>query len=389
MRPRAVRCGAEGVLRRWGPAALQCTAPAGARRCAQHQRRRVSEYAPLPPASSYSASPYRHALFVGGNGLPPGAYQPFLSLLGEQLPCPVTALDPHPCMVREDGSLEDSWGPMLCAVGQLAKSLAQDGPVLAIGHSLGAALLLACAAGSDTYPGGAFNVGAKLSFVVAIDPPLFRPRTRALIRGAVRLQRSSFWRMICATRKRTAQWESREAALQHLQGTRPWVQADPESLQAFCRYCLKDHPDGGVELSVPPAVEARVFECTPGELGIPLFPEPSDVGLYPPVVTGFTRAVAQASSGVGPGSRVSLFACTSGGWAPSRGHYLYSKRHEFSREDDIEWLRTQYRWLEFSPIGDHFFPLTEPDKAAEMVVDKAVPDLFAGEPRESQKIRPL
>jgi pimeloyl-ACP methyl ester carboxylesterase len=57
------------------------------------------------------------------------------------------------------------------------------------------------------------------------------------------------------------------------------------------------------------------------------------------------------------------------------GYYLYSERHDLVPKRDIRELASRFRQkrhlLQFLPVaeGGHFFPLTKPELAAQMVAE--------------------
>eukprot|EP00756_Hemistasia_phaeocysticola_P048221 Hpha_TRINITY_DN22654_c0_g1::TRINITY_DN22654_c0_g1_i1::g.192792::m.192792 len=332
------------------------------------------------------AVPYKSVFFLGGNGIPPGAYARFLSHLGDRLKLPVHTMELHKHMAPgPDGTRPASWAPMLVAAAKCVTELRKEGPVLGIGHSLGGALMLGLTSGRDIAENGNFVVGRALRHVVVIDPPLFRPSTRAFLRFSKNYNIGPFHSLIEKVKGRRDVWPDREAAFEHLRKTRPWVGCDSSSIEDFCEYCLED-TDEGVRLAFPKDTEAHIFATTPGDLHLPLRrPAVSDVGLYPP---GRSPTTLLNNMLWMDGS---LLAVRNVARTAEGGTYLWSTRHEFSRPTDLEWLQKQYGyWMNFHPLGTdfgHFFPLEDPIAAANLILQCTVPHMAEGEmSREKFKV---
>jgi pimeloyl-ACP methyl ester carboxylesterase len=67
--------------------------------------------------------------------------------------------------------------------------------------------------------------------------------------------------MSAMARRRRAVWDDRETVLASYASRPPLNTLEPEALAGYVRWGFRDRPDGQVELSCPPDVEAWFFEC--------------------------------------------------------------------------------------------------------------------------------
>jgi pimeloyl-ACP methyl ester carboxylesterase len=67
--------------------------------------------------------------------------------------------------------------------------------------------------------------------------------------------------MSAMARRRRAVWPDRATVLESYGGRPPLNVLEPEALGGYVRWGFRDRPDGDVELSCPPEVEAWFFEC--------------------------------------------------------------------------------------------------------------------------------
>jgi pimeloyl-ACP methyl ester carboxylesterase len=67
--------------------------------------------------------------------------------------------------------------------------------------------------------------------------------------------------MSAMARRRRAVWPDRAAVLESYGSRPPLNVLEPEALAGYVRWGFRDRPDGQVELSCPPEVEAWFFEC--------------------------------------------------------------------------------------------------------------------------------
>ena len=116
--------------------------------------------------------------------------------------------------------------------------------VLAMGHSSGAtAVALAAAREPELF-----------ARILLIDPVLLRPpeeRDDAERRGGFGLAER--------TARRRAVFPSRRAVREAYEKRFPFSAFDPEVLELYLRYGLRDRADGQVELACPPEIETRVY----------------------------------------------------------------------------------------------------------------------------------
>lgn len=198
--------------------------------------------------------------FLHGNGLSSGVYWPLLRPLCDGYGLFAQDLEGH----GESDSTAAFHGASHF-LGRIRGAIEQqlgDRPLVAIGHSYGAALSLRLAHAERQ------RVGA----LVLLDPILLPPWQRLLYRLGTRL---GFNPMSSGTRKRRYQWPDRESVVQHFQGRGVYANWTPEALRAFADCCLKPAAEG-VELSCERALEASIYEhpIPPGrliaELDIPI-----------------------------------------------------------------------------------------------------------------------
>ena len=305
-----------------------------------------------------------HVHLCGCNGMPAVAYQPLLDRLGV-----------GSTSFTEVGHLADrDWHRSIDAVVadvQSVKGTLEPGRrLVGFGHSLGGALTYAAAVRSrDTYD-------AMLIF----DPPMFRPLLRAAMFA---LQRSGslfdLHPLIKGIRKRPATFPSRQAAKEFLQKKRLYRSMHPDVINAYVRHALVDDPDqegDACRFLFGPEEEASFIRSTPTEL--------FKSGLLGEEWMGQYDA------------------------AHCPGTLIYSSRHEFNAEANVDYLKSTLRYydsgsdptssgsgsgsgsgtsssassssasgstrpLEFRGEDvSHFHPLVDPDQMAEWIIDEFV-----------------
>ncbi len=130
------------------------------------------------------------------------------------------------------------------------------GPVIGVGHSIGAVATMLCAARRPDL----------FSRIVLLDPPLFPRRWVALFRW-VKLfgQKKRFPPAVRARRRRNG-WPDRQEALDYFRGKAMFEGWKEEYLHAYVTYGLRPDPDRGTVLICPPEAEARGFESYPTDI---------------------------------------------------------------------------------------------------------------------------
>ena len=192
--------------------------------------------------------------FSPANGFPAEVYQALFAALA---PHPVSFLPVTGASLRDEPR---HWQPL---VDELVEALTAThaSPVVGLGHSLGAVLMLRAA-----------QQQPELFFrVIMLDPPLFGPGKRLII-GLLRSLGLAH-RMIPIVKgalRRRDHFTSREEALAYWQPKKLFRHFPPQSLAAYVAHGLVPAPDGGFRLRIPKTREANIFAGTPSRVGPPL-----------------------------------------------------------------------------------------------------------------------
>ena len=183
-------------------------------------------------------------LFTHANGFPPLAYQSFLGYL-KQNDNPIRFINLHRKV--------SSWHTLT----QTLISFTEENfstPIIAIGHSLGGALSLFAATRRPEL----------FRQVIAIDPPLLGPLERRTF-GLLRLLglENIVNPLPAKALRRKHQFSSYDEARKHFQGKVFFKYFHPNCLEDYLRYGLAPSPEGQLELTVSPQVEASIFKSLP------------------------------------------------------------------------------------------------------------------------------
>jgi len=236
--------------------------------------------------------------FAHANGFPPGTYRKLLERLAEHFHVVSTAA--RPLWSAEPPDQCGSWTELADDMrNELGRR--QVSGIIAVGHSLGAAMsLLASAADPRLFRA-----------VVAIDP-LLLTGSRSLLWGlAKRLGLGGRLGLVRGARSRRVIWPDRRAAFAAYSRKRIFTLWRPEVVEDYLADGMVDGPDGKVRLRYPPEWEARVFEVSPHDpwqqlrrIAVPTLlvrGEHSDT-LRPDAVRRFASEVASSQVVVIPGS---------------------------------------------------------------------------------------
>lgn len=191
--------------------------------------------------------------FAHANGFPPGTYRRFLEVLRSRHH--VVSSEARPLWSDHGADRLRSWSQL---TEDLRAELARRDlkGVLAVGHSLGAAMSLLAAAADP----GLFRA------VVAIDPILLTG-VRARLWGVMkRYGLSGRLSLVRGTRARRVVWPDRKAALAAYSRKPLFRHWRPEVLEDYLADGMVENPGGGVRLRYPPEWEARIFEIAPHDL---------------------------------------------------------------------------------------------------------------------------
>ena len=128
-----------------------------------------------------------------------------------------------------------------------------NGPLIGIGHSMGAILTLLAAA---KYPD-------LFSEIILLDPVLFK---NEMIIAQQLMRATGIWRhreLVKSVGNRTAKWSSLEVMKSEIAGKsfyRPW---HAQVINDYCQYSTTLNEDNSVELSCSPTWEASIFGSYP------------------------------------------------------------------------------------------------------------------------------
>jgi pimeloyl-ACP methyl ester carboxylesterase len=189
--------------------------------------------------------------FSHANGFPSEVYQPLFDALA---PHPVSYLPVSGASIPGD---LPSWQPLVDEL-LLHLQATHTQPVVGLGHSLGAVLMLRAAQQS---PG-------SFARIIMLDPPLFGPAKRLVIRLLRNLGLA--YRTIPIVKgalRRRDHFASREEAYTYWQAKSLFRHFPPESLHAYVAHGLEPAAEGGFHLRIPKSREANLFAGTPSVIG--------------------------------------------------------------------------------------------------------------------------
>ncbi|MEM9984586.1 MAG: alpha/beta hydrolase [Bacteroidota bacterium] len=251
-----------------------------------------------------------HIFFAHANGFPAGTYTKLFQHLAPH------SVASHPALGVGDYRVKTNWKPLVQELIEVI-SQHQASPMVGLGHSLGAAVMLMAA---QERPG-------LFSRLILMDPPFLGRKYRALIRimrvFGPGLLKHAFPLSRGALGRRQHFSDPAEAATYW--GSKAFFASfDPDCLQAYVAHGLA-HRDGGLTLSIPAAIEAQIFATIPSRL-----PE------------------------LGEELRVDYV------YALGRGAVL--------RGNDWREFKAKYPAFHFHPReGGHMFPLEEPMNTAQFI----------------------
>ncbi len=130
------------------------------------------------------------------------------------------------------------------------------GPVIGVGHSIGAVTTMLCAARRpDLFSG-----------ILLLDPALISRKAVSLFRWARVLGQKRRFPPAARARARRNGWQNRQEALDYFRGKAMFEGWKEEYLTAYVTYGLRPDPDRGTVLICPPEAEARGFENYPTDV---------------------------------------------------------------------------------------------------------------------------
>ncbi|MEM7151974.1 MAG: alpha/beta hydrolase [Myxococcota bacterium] len=192
------------------------------------------------------SAPVAH--FYHANGFPFGAYRGLLEALSGSLH--VVGLEMRP--LWPDAAEPPRWFRWHHYADDLIEALdqTQSGPVVGIGHSMGAsATVFAAARRPDLF-----------SALVLIEPA-FVTRWLTAIEPVVPFALRRRMEPARGTLRKSGRWPSRDAFLGSYRGRGLFRRVEEPALQAFADAAVAPSPDGGVQLVYPRAWEAHNYMC--------------------------------------------------------------------------------------------------------------------------------
>ncbi len=184
------------------------------------------------------------------NGFPPEAYRPLAACLTPHYR--VLGYRPRPLWASSAPPDVRAWrdlaSDMLDDLQQVA-----DGPIIAVGHSLGGILTLYCAVHRpDLFRG-----------VALLDPVIFPRHMLPLLWAGRRLGLHRRFPIARGAARRRDRFASHDEARARFQGRGVFANFTPEALEGYLEGALRPAPDGGLTLAWPRAWEAHIFSLIP------------------------------------------------------------------------------------------------------------------------------
>jgi pimeloyl-ACP methyl ester carboxylesterase len=274
--------------------------------------------------------------FVGANGFPAALYRPVMARVATciadatggagTVSSATTDVFPHVHVGKD-------WTQMIEAI--IADVEARnEGPVTAIGHSLGGALL-----------GGAATARPDLfRAIIAVDSPLFNPAARVLFSAMYMLPKKLVYQyhpMIAMAKKKPDHWASKAEAEEYFRSKRLFSKMHPEVFRIFVDECIVPNSSNsssssssissgsGVKLLFSTDTEAEIY-----------YQQPVDMPGHPRKNQRLLHFDTPAT-------------------------FMYSDAHEFISKRDVAWIDHSVKSMKTAPYsGGHFWPLHQPDEFA-------------------------
>jgi pimeloyl-ACP methyl ester carboxylesterase len=152
---------------------------------------------------------------------------------------------------RSEGGPIDDWRTVVDDVAGCLDQL-RIRRAVGIGHSMGAHVLLNCAADAPD----------AFSRLVLFDPVILAPEFYE--EGAALFTSDAPHPAI----RRKRDFESAEAMMGRFRGRDPYALFDPRVFEDYCRHGLRKKDGGGFELACPPEVEASIYASSRSNSGI-------------------------------------------------------------------------------------------------------------------------
>lgn len=213
---------------------------------------------PLPALSKLTQKPVIH--FAHANGMPSAVYEAFFQGLADIFTIEyVPLLGPHP-----DYPVDDHWHTLTEQIIHSVRQACQKhgvAQVIGLGHSLGALCTLQAM----------YRRPELFSRAVLMDPPWIYGKTSLfwhLAKQADKLPKMNHRLMdrlspAGLSKRRRDVWESREEAYEKLRHKGFFKSFDERSFCGYIKHGLVERADGKVTLTIPKAVEVKIFRTNP------------------------------------------------------------------------------------------------------------------------------
>ncbi|MBO9489024.1 alpha/beta hydrolase [Endozoicomonas sp. G2_1] len=206
---------------------------------------------------SHAQKPRIH--FLHGNGFSALTLAAMAAQLPEDWPLWLTNVPGHGLSEQPNHRWPD-WHEMAFAVAQTIAEqtqVAEQGPVIGVGHSLGGILTLLAAADHPEY----------FEHVILLDPPMYKHSFilgHRILRKTRILQNSKF---IKAVQRRRSHWPDSEAMAKDLSKKALYKDWHPQVMQDFINSATnKSEQNNGLSLACSPHWEAGIFSSYPSKL---------------------------------------------------------------------------------------------------------------------------
>jgi pimeloyl-ACP methyl ester carboxylesterase len=188
--------------------------------------------------------------FAHANGFPSGTYNKLFELLEPEYA--VISID----RLGHSASypVDDNW---VSLTGELIEHIEDncDGPVIGLGHSLGAILNFRAV----------YERPDLFRQIIMLDPPLVYGHFALFLSAVKKLRLAGRMGPAALTKGRREEWQSREEAKAHLRSKAIFSRFDPDCFSDYIENGMVETPSG-VRLSFDPKVEVEIFKTTPHDI---------------------------------------------------------------------------------------------------------------------------
>ena len=188
--------------------------------------------------------------FAHANGFPSGTYNKLFKLLGPEYS--VISIDRLGHSARYP--VDDNWVSLTDELIQHIEDNC-DGPVIGLGHSLGAILNFRAA----------YKKPGLFQQIIMLDPPLVYGPFALFVAVVKKLRLAGRLGPAALTEGRREEWPSRDEAKAHLRSKALFSRFDPDCFSDYIANGLVETPSG-VRLSFDPKVEVDIFKTTPHDM---------------------------------------------------------------------------------------------------------------------------